>query len=288
VPPLGHLGTHSGGVPREEAWSHWPLDPATLALLAGTGAAYLLVVVTLRRRGVHNAIRSRHLLAFALGWLALAAALLTPLEAGAGEHHQAAHMAQHMLLIALAAPLLAFGMPPARMAALLPRRDRAALARLWRRSRERLPGLVAIGVGALVLHAVVLWLWHLPDPYEAALGSAPLHALEHLTLLATAVVVWWAVLGFGVAVRPGLAPAVILFALAAQGAALGALLTFSSRPWYGPYVESATAAGADPLADQQLAGLLMWGFGGLAPALLAAALVVGWLQRLDRYRPAPG
>jgi cytochrome c oxidase assembly factor CtaG len=63
--------------------------------------------------------------------------------------------------------------------------------------------------------------------------------------------------------------------------ALGILMTMAQTPWYGPY-----AAGGDALRDQQVAGALMWGFGGSALVVAAAALFASWLAGLDRAEQA--
>ena len=60
--------------------------------------------------------------------------------------------------------------------------------------------------------------------------------------------------------------------------ALGALLTFSATPWYSGYFASSTALGWDPLADQQLGGLIMWIPGGLIYIGVALALGAKWLD----------
>src|SRR6185437_2213912 len=111
---------------------------------------------------------------------------------------------------------------------------------------------------AWALHTVALWGWHLPGPYDAALASAPVHALEHSCFYLTALLMWW------VALRPlrghgGIAGSLfVLVATMAQSGALGAILTFSGTPWY--YTQSAGAAlwHLTALEDQQLAGLIMW------------------------------
>jgi len=41
---------------------------------------------------------------------------------------------------------------------------------------------------------VALWVWHLPALYQAALGNAAIHAIEHTCFLATACLFWWALI----------------------------------------------------------------------------------------------
>jgi putative membrane protein len=282
----GHAGSHAESIGRSEAWAHWSLAAEIVVPVALMLLAYGALVRRLRRRAP-AALRGRHVASFLAGWLALTAALVSPLE-GATEHFLAAHMLQHMLLIGVAAPLLAYGLPLARMPAALGDRGRRRLVLIRRRLSGPLPRLAAVALLVLLVHAAVVWSWHLPALYEAAVESPWLHALEHGLFLGTGLLLWWVVLEFGAATRPSPAMAAVLFIAAAQGAALGALMSFSTSPWYAAYAERAGAAGDDPLADQQLAGLLMWGLGAIAPVLVAGALLIGWLARMDRYPSSIG
>ena len=56
---------------------------------------------------------------------------------------------------------------------------------------------------------------------------------------------------------------------------LGALMAFSSSPWYSRYASMGmTGIGLDPVTDQQLAGLLIWIPGGMVHAAAALILTV--------------
>lgn len=194
---------------------------------------------------------------------------LSPPVASAGEGSVTAHMVQHLLLVAVVAPLLALSVrrQPDLLLALPP----AARRRSLRGARAlRSP----LGVGAATAAAVAaLWVWHVPVLYDAAVDDRVLHGVEHLTLLGAALV-------FFVVVLDPRTPAHLALAALTAGAfghaLLGGLLTFASRPLYA-------SAAADGLADQQLAGLLMWVPGG-APHLLAASLVVSGAIRLAAER----
>ena len=105
------------------------------------------------------------------------------------------HMAQHLLLTSVAAPLLALGGIGSVLAAALPRRARPPLARTGLAVRRR-PGAVAgIVVAAALAHAVALWAWHLPAAYDLAVRQDLAHLLEHASMLLTAVLLWAAALG---------------------------------------------------------------------------------------------
>ena len=63
------------------------------------------------------------------------------------------------------------------------------------------------------------------------------------------------------------------------GGALGALMSFSSSPWYADYAAMGmTGIGLDPVDDQQLAGLIMWIPGGAGPRRRRAGAVLQMAQ----------
>src|SRR5262249_59928246 len=106
------------------------------------------------------------------GWLALAAALLSPL-ASLGHVLFSAHMVQHLLLMAVAAPLLLLADPLPAVLWGLPRALRHRAGRLLLRGGRVRAGwerLTAVPVAA-ALYALALWGWHAPAAYEAALGG---------------------------------------------------------------------------------------------------------------------
>jgi putative membrane protein len=210
----------------------------------------------------------------------VAVALLSPLGT-LGETVFWGHMVQHLVLVIVAAPLLVLGAPLLPWLWALRPRARRGLGAWWRRARV-LPALAALLTTPLVawgLHTGVLWLWHLPAAYEAALSDDRWHALEHASFLGTACLFWWVVLQPAGRRRLSRGMAVLyVVTTGMQGGLLGALLTFAGRPFYP--VQSAGAAewGLSTLGDQQLAGLIMWLPAGLAYLAAAGTLFVLWLQ----------
>ncbi len=248
---------------------------AVVASLIVAGAAY---AIGLSRAwgsaGRGRLVRVPQVRNFAAAELVLAVALLPPLATSA---HQrlAAHMVQHVLLLVVVAPLLALGAPLPTLLWALPAewRDRGTAA--WRRAlRSHSRSWAAWAGGTLLVQALVMLAWHAPVLYRAAVHHEALHVLEHASYLATATAFWWAV-GMGSHRHGAAVP--VLFVAALPGTALGAALTLASRPWYAEYPS---------MADQQLAGVVMWGFAGLAYVLAAACLFGIWLAGLERETPA--
>lgn len=250
------------------------LEAALALALCASGLLYAAGLLRLwRRAGRGHGVRPLQASAFALGWTTLAAALLSPVDAW-GARLFSAHMLQHELLMVVAAPLLVLGRPFGAWLFALPAGWRRAIGRAtrgprWRHCWHALTG----ALGGWSLHAAALWAWHVPRLFEAALASPGLHALQHLSFLATALLFWWPVLGPAARHQPG-AALLSLFTTMLHTAALGALLALAASPWYAAYAVTAPAAGWDPLADQQLGGLIMWvpaGTGYVAAALAIAA-----------------
>jgi cytochrome c oxidase assembly factor CtaG len=132
------------------------------------------------------------------------------------------------------------------------------------------------------LHAIALWIWHLPALYEAALGNDGIHALQHLSFVLTAALFWWGMvhgrygrIGYGAAV-------LYVFLTAVHSSVLGALLAVAPSVWYPSYATSATQWNVDALVDQQLAGLLMWVPSGVIFIVFGLAMMAAWLGESER------
>lgn len=209
---------------------------------------------------------------FASGLVVTAVALVSPLHAAA-HHNLAAHMVQHVLLIAVAAPLLVAGAPFPAVLWCLPEGTRKRAMHRWRRivQSQRGRGRSHWLVLATVVQIVVLSAWHLPDLYEAAVRNDAIHAVEHMCFLGTACGFWWAT-GLGpVAVRGEAVLAVFVTSLA--GTALGAALLLAPEPLYSSYPS---------LSDQQVGAVIMWVFPGVEYVLAGVVLFAKWVSGSDR------
>ena len=220
--------------------------------------------------------------AFAGGWLVLALALVTPLDS-LGSLLFSAHMVQHELLMIVAAPLLVLGRPLALWAWALPMPWRRALGHFFHQPAWRAPWLIVTSpLLAWLLHALALWLWHIPALFDAALNDLSVHAWQHTSFLVTALVFWWSVLGASTRKKQSVA-LVSLFTTMAHTGALGALLTLARTPWYPNYFATAPLFGLDALEDQQLGGLIMWVPAGLVYIVCGLGLASRWMAP----RPQP-
>lgn len=262
-------------------WS-WNAEPWLLLLLALSVLGY---GIGLRRlwasAGGRRGVSTLQAWCFALGWLSLVAALVTPLDA-LGNRLFSAHMVQHELLMVVAAPLLVLGRPLATWTWALSLPGRRAVGRLFqRRAWLGLWSALTDPLGAFALHAIALWAWHVPVLFEAALRNEAVHIAQHFSFLGTALLFWWSVLGHDPRGRygPGHSTA-YLFATMMHTSALGALLSLAPTAWYLPYVQTTAALGFDPVDDQQLGGLVMWVPAALAYVIAALAVLGKMLTRV--------
>jgi putative membrane protein len=281
IPATGSAHSRGDGPPAlHDAWT---LSPWLLVPLLAFAAAYAVGIGRLWRgghagRGVSRAEAG----ACMAGLAAMLLATVWPFDA-LGEWSLAAHMAQHMLLLAVAPPLLLAARPVAGLAAGLPRSWSTALHRGLRAVQGPVSRSLAAATAANV---AVMWGWHLPAALAWALRSEPVHWLMHGSFLVAGL--WlWALLWQRLRDDSGgaLAGAVAVVVVMMQMGFLGALLTFSGRVLYPVYAGRVPQLGLDPLVDQQLAGLVMW-----VPACLPYLAGALWLlaRELRRSGRRPG
>jgi cytochrome c oxidase assembly factor CtaG len=268
----GMIGLLLAGIPA--VLGQWSTEPGILVPLALLGALYA-------RGAVACAVWSwragpRRVMAFTSGWLVLVLALESPLHA-ASEELFTAHMIQHELLMAVAAPLLVVARPVPVLLHALPLAVRRAMIGVAYAPRVRRAWRAfARPFDAWLLHGVVIWVWHMPVLFQATLTNDAVHALQHLSFLGSAWLFWWSVTYGQRRAARGMS-IVYLFTTTVHTGVLGALMTFSHRPWYPAYAGGAAAWGLTPMADQQLAGLVMWIPASVAYLIGALVLMQRWL-----------
>ncbi len=223
-----------------ELLARWNVDPALIGIMVAAGAGHFLL---LRRSGEWPQKRWW----LATTWLLLAFLFVSPLCALSSALFSV-RIAHHVILIAVVAPLAAMALPS--------RWNDVLLSAGW------LNALV-------VIHAVIVWLWHAPSLYALALSHHAIFWVMQLSLLATALLLWLAVLGTRMS---PLSSITALLATMMQMGLLGAIITFAPRPLYAPHFGTSDSFGLAALEDQQIGGMIMW-----VPAVLpylAAAMVL--------------
>jgi cytochrome c oxidase assembly factor CtaG len=259
----------------------WQLEPPStiVAIFA------LLYAVGWRKRAARRSAARTDALYFAAGICALVLALNSPLAALDDELFWV-HMTQHVLLLAVAPPLLLLGRPWSTVWRTVPLGVRRAAAhgvlrlagRRWLRAAW---SVAAAPKTALVAFVGTLSVWHLPVLYEATLSSTGIHVLEHLTFLASGLA-FWSHLVDSPPVRSRLGyPARALHATVAMAASwiLAIVIALGSEPLYEGYARLARRPGGiSALADEQLAAGIMWVPGSIPFVVAILLFAARWLE----------
>ncbi len=227
----------------------WLPDPGVLAPIA------LLVFVYVRRfRAARREEGGRgagwpQALAFAAGIFALLLAVASPID-GLGEDYLiSAHMVQHVLLGDIAPALLLLTLSRVIM--------RPATRRL--NGIERKLGRFASPWTGLALWLSLMYFWHVPALYDAALENPIVHLLEHVSFFTAGVCVWWPLIQPVPMRRPlkGFQTVGYIGAAKFGLAALGLYLTWSSSVFYPYYEQVPRIWGLSAIADQNAGGAIM-------------------------------
>ena len=269
------LMAHAGeALEPHDLWGAWRFDPGVVILLAFTGSLYA------RGARVSRGVRVWQMICFWTGFAALAIALISPLHP-LGEVLFSAHMAQHEVLMLVAAPLLVMGKPLVAQLWGLPMSWRRGLGQWSKRSSvQGVWTSITSPWAAWVIHAVALWIWHVPSLFQATLTSDLVHTAQHFSFFGSALLFWWSLFYAHGAKSYG-AGVLYLFTTAVHTSILGALLTFSKTIWYPTYTPLTVAWGWTPLEDQQIGGLIMWVPGGMVYLCAAMVLFAAWLRESD-------
>jgi putative membrane protein len=262
-----------------ELWRSWSFEPLIVIGLILTLLLYVRGIFKMYRT---TKLPSLPIFYFLSGWFVLVISLISPLHRW-GRVLFSAHMGQHELLMLVAAPLLVLSRPlPFFLAGLSsplgPALNRLARRPLW----DHFWGFLTIPFVAWIIHAISLWIWHLPAWFQAAMHNEFTHAIQHIMFLLTATLFWWSVIhgrsrkaAYGMAV-------LFMFTTAMHSGMLGALLTFANSVWYRDYSTTTSYWGISPLQDQQLAGLIMWIPACLVYIIAGLVLIAGWMQQSER------
>jgi putative membrane protein len=255
---------------------------------------FLTVLVYVRgwfrlRRVFPNLISNWRLAAFLSGVGSLWIAIGSPLETY-DDMSLSVHMVQHLLLMAVAPPLVLLGAP------LLP-------------FLRGLPAwIVRSAVGPVLCWAPMQWIaraltqpafcwlaatvaligWHVPAAFELALRSDAWHEVEHACFIATSLLFWWpVVLPFPTGARwPRWSIPLYLFFGTLPGGALGAFLVFCDRVLYPSYASALPLFSVSPLEDQVIAGALMWIIGTVVYLIPAILITIQLLSPSEPGHPS--
>jgi putative membrane protein len=244
------------------------------------------------RRSSPGLIGSLRLVAFLTGMFALWFAIGSPLEAF-DDVSLTVHMIQHLLLMVVVPPLVLIGFPALPLLHGLPRwfvRTPLGAVLRWR-PITTLGRFLVHPIVSFTLATIAMIGWHVPAAFELALRSDFWHDMEHTCFLFTSILFWWPViLPFPSEARwPRWSVPVYLFFGMFPSSAVGAFLAFCERVLYPGYSDAPQLFRITPLADQILAGSLMWGVGGLVCIIPAVAITFQLLspEGVEAAAPLP-
>jgi cytochrome c oxidase assembly factor CtaG len=243
----------------------WIFEPAVLLGIAVGLGLYLMGLRYSLATGLARHLPPWRWLCFVAGLLAIFVALESPIDVWAGMYLWA-HMVQHILLLYVAAPLLLLGAPLMPVLRAFPLEARRQSLR-WVMTHPT-PRQIGVSIGRLIGNTRFVWFlfvsdfifWHLAPVYDAALSYPPLHYLEHICFLGTALLFWSQIIP-SAPLKPHLAyPGQIayLFMMAMVSGFVSLVLVYNNHPIYTYYLHMAHPVGAlSASVDQVAAGAIM-------------------------------
>jgi cytochrome c oxidase assembly factor CtaG len=230
----------------------WTFDPGAIVLIGALGGAY--VARWRRVRRAHPGLRGKReaptwaLVSYLGGILALVVALVSPVDRLA-EQAFTMHMVQHVLLLDIAPIGLICGLTKVILRPVTHRLQRV----------EESAGILSHPAFAIALYVGLMWAWHVPALYDAALAHPLVHIGEHVCFMSAGLLYWWHLLG-PIRSRHRLSEmGAVVYMLSTKllVGLLGIGLTFAPEPLYAFYQHQAPIWGLTPTEDESLAGGLM-------------------------------
>jgi cytochrome c oxidase assembly factor CtaG len=250
----------------------WSLDPLPSVLLVAAGVLYLAARRRLVAGGVAWPVQRTACFLGGLGALALA--LLSPIEAYDTVLFSV-HVAQHMLLTMVAAPLLALGAPITLALRATRGRARRRMVAVLHSPPVRVLGHPLV---AWVLFTVSLYGLYFSPLFDLSLRNRLVHDLVHLHFLAAGLLFWWPVVGIDPTRwrLPHIARLLFVFLMVPFHAFLGVAIMNSGRLLAPSLATFRRSWGPTPLADQQAGGAILWGAGDLVALGAVLGILVAW------------
>ena len=226
----------------------WSLEPTVLVGVLALAVLYVRGWSFARSTGGQHRPGFGRLALFAGGLIAILVALVSPVDA-LSEQLMVMHMLQHVLLLDIAPILMILALSKVLL--------RPATRRL--QALEKRAGFLAHPVTAVLAYCGLMWLWHVPLMYDAALRHPALHALEHFCFAAVGALYWWHLLSpiRGRMRLSGMGPVSYMLATKLLVGILGLVLAFAPSAIYTFYSHHPHYWGLSPREDQNMAGLLM-------------------------------
>ena len=228
---------------------YWDFAPTVVVTLGLYAAIYLWRWRAARREEGGRGAGVAQLAYFAVAFTALTAAIVSPIGGLGDDYLFSMHMLQHILLGDIAPVFLLLALSRVML--------RPATRRLV--AVERALGRFAHPLTGLCLWFSLIYVWHIPALYDAAIDSPVVHALEHASFFTAGIALWWPL------VQPipmrrrmtGLWPFAYIAAAKIGLSALGLYLTWSKGVAYDYYETVPRIWGLTAVEDQNVGGAMM-------------------------------
>jgi len=268
VPPARTLG---------EVLLAWPLEAHVVLPLVAAAVLYRWAVVRVARAHPGTPVPRWREWSWYAGLAVLFVALASPIAAYDTTLFSV-HMVQHLLLTLAAPPLLALAAPITLVLRVASPQTRRGVILPVLHSRP--VRLLSFPVLSWLLFAGVMWASHFSPLFDASLESEPIHVFEHALYLGAGLLFWWPVVGADPSPwrLPHPARVGYLFLGMPQSSFLGLAIFSAPAPLYAHYETLERRWGPTPLADQQLAGGIMWAFGDVVFLIAMVLAVAVWLR----------
>jgi cytochrome c oxidase assembly factor CtaG len=264
--------------------SNWSANVVALAAYAVAAVTHLLGVrdaaTEAGRQGRSMAPpQVRRAVAFQAGLLLAVLAVVSPMGYWSYRYIWVRNF-QDVILTIAAPALIVLGAPwlPLRRGLGLAVRDRRA-AGSDAAGQDWSPGWPVLPIVVTVMFCVVWWVWHLAGPFDAAVRSPAVYALEVITYLAAGILMWLQLVE-SPPLRPQLPPLrriALVLVLAASGTVLGLIRAYGPGVAYPAYLDSGRSVAA-VVSDQQAGGAILWVIPLIPLSILAVGLATRWLS----------
>ena len=261
-------------------WTEWGLDPLPFIVTVWVAGLYLVGVNTLRRRG------DRWPLGRTLAFVGLGmGSFLFATASGLAVYDTtllSVHMVQHMILSMLVPLSMALGAPVTLALRTLPAAPRRWLLVVL---HSRVAKVLSFPPLTFGIYVISPWALYFTGWYEGTLHSDYVHTMMHIHLVLVGALFFWPLMGIDpVPGRVSWPFRVLLVVLtlpfhAFLGVTIMGQTTLLGGDWYPDLHDGPMGSWLpDPLADQHLAGGILWGAGDLVGLIFFVVLFVQWVR----------
>ena len=261
-------------------WTDWSLDPFLFVATVWVAGLYVVGVFVLRKRGVHWPVgRTLSFVVAGMGGFFVAT------TSGLSAYDTtliSVHMVQHMILSMWVPVFLALGAPVTLALRTLPRKPRGVLLAVL---HSRVAKVLSFPPLTFTLYVISPWALYFSGWYDASLDSTYVHEMMHVHLVLVGCLFFWPLMGIDPV--PGRVSypfrMAMIFLTLPFHAFLGVTIMSQESLIGGDHYLALRQGpmGAwlpDAMADQNLAGGILWASGDLVGLVFFGVLFAQWVR----------